>query len=65
MSGKSPKQRGGRPSGKGGGIAVPKLDEMSYEQMAIAETPFSTFVADKRGGAPTGLAARIASARIS
>jgi len=32
------------PSGE---IVIPKLDEMAYEQVEIAGTPFSTFVANK------------------
>ena len=36
-------------------LTVPKLSEMAYEQVEIAGTPFSTFVADKTGdGRPAG-----------
>jgi hypothetical protein len=38
-----------------GEITIPKLNEMSYEQVEIAGTPFSTFVADKTAeGEPAG-----------
>ena len=38
-----------------GEITVPKLNEMAYEQVEIAATPFSTFVADRTAeGEPAG-----------
>ena len=38
-----------------GEITIPKLNEMSYEQVEIAGTPFSTFVANKTAeGEPAG-----------
>ncbi|HYA81739.1 MAG TPA: hypothetical protein VED87_12515 [Methylocystis sp.] len=38
-----------------GEITIPKLNEMAYEQVEIAATPFSTFVADRTAeGDPAG-----------
>jgi len=38
-----------------GEITIPKLNEMAYEQVEIAATPFSTFVADRTAeGEPAG-----------
>jgi hypothetical protein len=38
-----------------GEITIPKLDEMAYEQVEIAGTPFSTFVGDRTAeGDPAG-----------
>ena len=38
-----------------GDLTIPKLSEMAYEQVEIAGTPFSTFVADKTDeGRPAG-----------
>ena len=38
-----------------GEITIPKLNEMSYEQVEIAGTPYSTFVADRTAeGDPAG-----------